>query len=69
MPHCEYRSPSCLICKSQNTRPIDNKNFRLKISDKVRLIFEFGMKNIKVHDVVQYDDSMINEFGYMVKDD
>ncbi len=27
------------------------------------------MKNVKVHDVIQYDDSVINEFGYTVIED
>jgi hypothetical protein len=48
---------------------IDNKNYSLKIPDEIRLMFDYGMNHIKIHNVVQCDDSFINQFGYMIIED
>jgi hypothetical protein len=46
-----------------------SNNCMMKISDEIRLMFDYGMNNIKIHNVVQCDDSFINQFGYRVVED
>ncbi len=43
--------------------------YMMKIPDEIRLMFGYGMNHIKIHNVVQCDDSFINQFDYMVIED